>query len=328
MNELVSVVVPVYKVEKYLDKCVESICAQTYRNLEIILIDDGSPDNCGKMCDSWADRDSRVRAIHKPNSGLSGARNKGIESAAGDYIMFIDSDDYIAGDMVRRLLDALQAADAQMSICNILRVAEDGEPIAELNTCPPIRDEVISGQDALEKSFEFRGFVYRVAWNKLYKRELFSEIRYPEGKYHEDEFVALMLFEKVETIACVSAVGYYYVQRPGSIMNSVNPGKALDGIHRDLLRARAAYEHGFLEHASLSYFKAARGISYQAANTTDDREIRQRTAQLKAEIRQSRYLHGGAPAKQKALLWLVLNCPGIYHFLRKKKQDYFSDTDT
>ena len=128
-NLLVSVIVPIYNVEKYLRKCVDSILNQTYKNLEIILVDDGSPDNCGNICDEYALSDSRIRIIHKKNGGLSDARNAGLDIARGNYILFVDSDDYIDETMVEKLYEALEKEKAEMSLCSFVYVNDDGVPI-------------------------------------------------------------------------------------------------------------------------------------------------------------------------------------------------------
>ena len=120
MNELISIIIPIYKVEEYLDECISSVINQTYTKLEIILVDDGSPDSCPKMCDDWAKKDSRIRVIHKTNGGLSDARNAGIEVATGEYIAFVDSDDYIKPDMIAKLYAALCKEEADISACGIL----------------------------------------------------------------------------------------------------------------------------------------------------------------------------------------------------------------
>ena len=125
-KDVVSVIIPIYKAEPYLKKCLDSIAAQTYKNLEIILIDDGSPDNCGRICDEYAANDPRVKVIHKQNGGMSDARNTGLDNATGEYLTFIDSDDYVSENFVDTLLNALRDNDADMSVCSFVYAAEDG----------------------------------------------------------------------------------------------------------------------------------------------------------------------------------------------------------
>ena len=186
MNRLVSVIVPIYKVEQYLTHCVNTIVNQSYSNLEIILVDDGSPDNCGKMCDEFASQDSRIKVIHKQNGGLSDARNAGIDVATGDYITFVDSDDYVMPNMIESLMKVIVNANADIVQCNYIRSKNDfiGEPQHES-----------SQSDKFTVYFEDKMSAYlkdnkinTVVWGKIYKRSLFNEIRNPVGRLHEDVF--------------------------------------------------------------------------------------------------------------------------------------------
>lgn len=244
MDALISVIVPVYKVEKYLDRCVESIAVQSYQNIEIILVDDGSPDKCGSMCDSWSAKDQRIRVIHKQNGGLSDARNTGIQASKGEYIAFVDSDDDIAPEMIERLYEAAQAANAKMALCNVLCVDENGLPTGESNGSP-IRNECLSAEKVLPRFYQAGGPFYIVAWNKLYHRSLLSENVFPVGKWHEDEFVAAQLIWKAGRVACIDYMGYRYVtQRAGSIMSAKDDVRHLDALEAFLIRYRFFQEIG------------------------------------------------------------------------------------
>lgn len=150
-KDLISVIVPVYKVERYLCRCVDSIIAQTYTNLQIILVDDGSPDGSGAICDDYAAKDPRITVIHKENGGLSDARNAGLGAARGSYIGFVDSDDYISVDMYEKLYKAIVACNADMSVCNFRYVDENGNNMEERNNALPVKDEVIDGMTALRE---------------------------------------------------------------------------------------------------------------------------------------------------------------------------------
>ena len=184
MEELVSVIIPVYKVEKYLERCVESVQKQTFQNLEIILVDDGSPDLCGAMCDEMAKTDPRIKVIHKNNGGLSDARNVGIEMASGNYIVFVDSDDWLDLDMIALLYRVLKKYNADIAECSYRNICTDR--IEEETNCSA---KVVEGDRilALEAMLDWRWFK-PVAWNKLYKRDVLGDIRYPKGKLHEDEY--------------------------------------------------------------------------------------------------------------------------------------------
>lgn len=234
----ISVIVPVYKVEGYLRRCVQSILDQTFKELEVILVDDGSPDGCGAICDDFAARDSRVKVIHKENGGLSDARNAGLDAATGEYIGFVDSDDHIEPTMYEALLGALEEAEADLSICNFAFV--DEENVADGIT-PPLTDEVLTRRQALERlGSDGENYVYFVtAWNRLYRRRLWEGLRFPVGKLHEDEFTAHRIFDRCEKIATVGQVLYRYVQRGGSIMSGGASVCSLDGVYA--LRDRAQF---------------------------------------------------------------------------------------
>lgn len=215
--DLISVIVPVYKVEKYLDKCVRSIVDQTYTNLEILLVDDGSPDNCGAMCDAWAQKDKRIRVIHKENGGLSDARNVGMAAATGEYIAFVDSDDWVHVRYIERLYAALTEHNAPISACSVRFVCEAEEIPAQ----SPANSIALTTEEALRTLIRGEG-VRAVAWNKLYHRDLLQDETFPIGKYHEDEFFTYRLIAKAQTVAYVPEELYYYLQRGSGIMGSVS----------------------------------------------------------------------------------------------------------
>lgn len=228
MKELISVIVPVYNVEKYLTRCVESIRKQTYSNLEIILVDDGSPDECPRMCDQFVRDDARIKVIHKPNGGLSDARNAGIEAASGAYIGFVDSDDYIHPKMYMELWKSLKAEQADIAVCGVKKVFDGSGDMPDQsgNTA-----RVYSGREAVANIFEASMYLQSVvAWNKLYRRELFSDVRYPVGKIHEDEFTTYELFYKSDKVVYNTGIYYYYYQRADSIMGERKISFSSDGL--------------------------------------------------------------------------------------------------
>ncbi|MBQ7154232.1 MAG: glycosyltransferase, partial [Synergistaceae bacterium] len=212
---LISVIVPIYNVEKYLDRCVESIVNQTYKNLEIILVDDGSPDNCPAMCDNWAHKDSRIRVIHKQNGGLSSARNAGIDAAHGEYLGFIDSDDYILPEMYEVLLKLILENDADLSVCSFQRVDEDGMPLQD--DSKELEAKVLIGGEILTEWMK-GDWRYALVVTKLCKAELFHGLRFLDGRLHEDEFIAHHFLRKCRKSASTSARMYMYTQRSDSIM--------------------------------------------------------------------------------------------------------------
>ena len=213
-EDLISIVIPVYKVEKYLEKCVESVINQTYKNLEILLVNDGSPDNCPKICDEYAQKDNRIKVIHKENGGLSDARNAGIDVATGKYITFIDSDDYISNDYVEYMYNLAQKHNAQIATCEFEIVYLEDEL---KNDSEYIEDiEVLTPRDFFYNMlFAKRSDVTACA--KLYEIELFKGIRYPKGVVYEDTATTYKLIEKCNKIATGNKKCYFYFTRPNSI---------------------------------------------------------------------------------------------------------------
>ena len=233
-NDLISIIIPVYKVEKYLEKCIQSVINQTYENLQIILVDDGSPDNCGKICDEYAKKDHRIEVIHKSNGGLSDARNKGLEIAKGEYIGFVDSDDYIEADMYEVLYNLLKQYNADVSICNFYTVSQGKISIKNA-------DNGINEYNRIEilKEILLDKNIQSYAWNKLYKKELFDEIKYPIGKKYEDIGTTFYLLEKCNKVVVTGKSEYYYINRQDSIVNNVTESTITDYI--ELIMQRYDY---------------------------------------------------------------------------------------
>lgn len=223
----VSVIVPVYKVEDYLEHCVDSIRLQTLNKIEIILVDDGSPDNCPQLCDQFAEMDGRIRVIHKENGGLSDARNAGIAEAKGKYISFIDSDDWIEKRMYEELCYVAEKFDAEIAESSFRYVYSDTvkEELYNTGTCV-----VLDNLEALKEEMKWRYFK-SVAWNKIYRKELFDMgIRYPKGKYHEDEFTTYRLLYAAKKLVYLDRVMYNYVQREDSITGIRFNENGLDAV--------------------------------------------------------------------------------------------------
>lgn len=229
-NPLVSVIIPVYNVEKYLRDCVDSVLSQTYKNIEIILVDDGSPDNCPSICDEYATKDSRVRVIHKENGGLSDARNVGIDIANGEWLCFVDSDDVVNVEYVNVLLSAAIQNDCDIAICGYKRFSAD-EEINIKNSFSNTKTRIISPVEAFKNQYISDVTRYVVAWNKIYKKKLFSiDIRYPKGRLHEDDFTTYKLFFRANKIADLSAVLNFYRTRNESITAKYSTKRILDYI--------------------------------------------------------------------------------------------------
>lgn len=208
-----------------------SIVSQTYKNLEIILVDDGSPDNCPKLCDYWCRKDDRVHVIHKKNGGLSDARNVGIEIATGDYILFVDSDDYIMMDMCEKMIKAAEDTHADLVICSFIWKYPIEEKIQSMVTGNTMQS--FTNIELLRIFFMKKTVELTVAWNKLYRRRLFftqEHIRYPVGKLNEDEFITYRLIYEARNITIIPDALYYYVQRNTSIMSEFNSRNLSDSI--------------------------------------------------------------------------------------------------
>lgn len=224
-KDLISIIVPIYKVEDYLDQCIESICNQTYNKLEIILVDDGSPDCCGDICNAWSEKDCRIRVVHKANGGLSDARNAGLEIATGEYIAFVDSDDVIHHEMFSVLLTTMLQSKADIVECGIKEfqntVIQDEIPamydICNFNTVDALRG-------LLDES------IFDVLFGISYIKNIFDKLRFEKGKLHEDVFFTYQAFGGVEYVAKIKIPLYYYRQRAGSIMGTAFSGRNLDAL--------------------------------------------------------------------------------------------------
>ena len=218
MDKLVSVIVPIYNVEKYLEKCLKSIINQSYQNIEILLINDGSTDSSLEICKKYKKIDKRIKIINKKNGGLSSARNTGLTYANGEIISFIDSDDFIAKDYIEKLYYCMQKYDSDISICGRYSVYENGKKRCKYNQ---IFDKEYSFTSAISEMNKFHYFDMS-ACAKLYKISLFDDIRFPVGKLSEDYFIMYKLFKKSNGISYTSEPLYYYLQRQNSISNNKN----------------------------------------------------------------------------------------------------------
>lgn len=225
MGEKISVIVPVYNVEQYLERCVESIINQTYTNLEIILVNDGSTDNSGKLCDELAKKDERIRVIHKENGGLSDARNRGIDESESDLVGFIDSDDYIDSDMYEVLLKNLNDTDADLSMCALYDVYNN-TPEAQVTNKETWK---LSSEQAIRMVMEAK-ILSVTAVNKLYRKSLFTDLKFEVGKIAEDAFIMIKLLDKCEKIVATNEKKYYYVHRENSITTQKFSTKFLNVI--------------------------------------------------------------------------------------------------
>lgn len=247
-NILVSVIVPIYQVEEYLQECIESIRNQTYSNLEIILVDDGSKDSCPQICDEYQKMDKRIKVVHQVNKGLAAARNKGIDIATGDYYVFIDSDDYIHLQMIEILLDSACRMNADISFCNYTKKKDAFESNISLQDVKVLK---YNREEILQKLTVSNNIPFVIACSKLYRKELFENLRFLEGRLHEDEFIIHWLYDRCKVVCSVECELYFYRQREGSITSFISEQSALDKI--DCAKDRV----DFFEHKNEQLFPEA-----------------------------------------------------------------------
>ena len=238
-NPLISVIIPIYNVECYLKTCIDSIVNQTYSNLEIVLVDDGSPDRCFEICDEYAKKDNRVKVIHQENGGLAHARNVGIANSNGEYLTFVDSDDYVSDDYVESLYKGLIESDADISVASLI-VFKESESSCVTHKREPFVE--VKKNDYFKEYASIkaeRSMPFITAWNKLYKKELFDGIKYPKGKLYEDAFTTYKLIEKAKKIVYSTTKLYYYRLNPQSIL-----GQSFKEKHIEMVEAfRGAFDY-------------------------------------------------------------------------------------
>ncbi len=250
MNELVSVIVPLYNVEHYIRKCVMSVLDQTYKNFELLLIDDGSTDKSGQYCDEFGALDPRVKVMHKKNGGQSEARNMGLDYADGRFIFFLDSDDWIEPEALAVLMDQMDREDADMICCSYRLTDENGEVLESV-----VQEAKTYSMEEAVKAYVSGTAIHSVVWGKLYKKELFDSIRFPASRVHEDDFISYQLVYASRKITTVSDVLYNYFQRQNSIMHEAFSAKRLIKIDaaRDLYHK--ILEHGEKEVQHIAYIR-------------------------------------------------------------------------
>ena len=227
----VSVIVPIYNTRPFLEECVRSILNQQFSEpFEVLLVDDGATDGCDVLCDELAAQDKRIRVFHQENQGLSGARNTGIDAARGRYYAFVDADDVVRPGYLQALYDACETHDAYMAICAVEDVNEDGTSQDPPEYTLPAETGVFVGKDLLNRFYAPNGTYYTVAWNKLYRAEVWKLLHYPEGRLHEDDFVAHRLFWRCDKVVCLDAPLYNYRLRKGSICRTEMKPEAFDAV--------------------------------------------------------------------------------------------------
>lgn len=269
-DEKISVIVPVYNVSDYLERCVNSLIWQSYSNIEILLVDDGSTDDSGVMCDSFAKKDSRIRVIHQENRGLSGARNTGIEAATGDLFFFCDSDDFLKEDALEVLIRKMHRDSADIVGCGFSYVWDDYEMSGREEIVTDHNPGVWNGKRAVIEMMRGNS-ICTVTWNKLYKKELFSDIRFPEGMLHEDEDTTYKLLYASKIVSYTPKALYKYYQRTGGIMGGNLAERysfLLDILDKRIQYFKAKGEKELSQHSTISLLE---NIKYYYRNISDDR---------------------------------------------------------
>ena len=246
INNLVSIILPIYKVEEFLDKCMLNIIYQTYDNLEIIMVDDGSPDNCPKLCDDWQKKDSRIKVIHKANGGLSDARNRGLKEATGEYIYFIDPDDYMSLNLVERMVQAMKDNDADMVICQYANYYPFGARWMWKGT---IGDCIMDSETAIKESLIGTNITNHV-WRRLYKHELFRDDFFPVNMTFEDIYINVESLVKCKKIAYITDVLYYYYINPNGIVRN----KTFENVNNKLKARDYSYAQALEAYPSLKKY--------------------------------------------------------------------------
>lgn len=223
---LISVIIPVYMVEKYLDRCIECLCSQTYSNLQILLIDDGSTDNCSQICEEWNEKDKRITVIHKLNGGLSDARNVGIKILDGTYTSFIDSDDFISPDFFETLLSVMQKEQSDIVECSVVQFDENNsfDKFQDDNTIKSYKTEQALSGLISENPF------HQHVWNKLYRTQIIKNVFFPVGKLNEDEYWTYQVFGQAKRVTKINKSLYFYFQRRSSIMGERFNLRRLDAL--------------------------------------------------------------------------------------------------
>lgn len=286
---MISVIVPVYNVEKYLSKCIKSIREQTYTDFELILVDDGSPDNCGKMCDEYAQKDDRITVIHKENGGLSSARNAGLEYAfkgKSEYVTFIDSDDRIHPRFFELMLKSIYESNVKISVCNFERT----EDILSFDfpPCENVSGELVTPEELLIN----HTWNYNYAWGKIYKKSLFLDVRFPEGKNFEDVFTTYKTLYKCESLVFLNEPLYCYFKNEEGITRSPwNKSELVvfEGMKEQLEFYKInGYEKAYKKELELFVHHHAYQIARIKANKTDFKKNKPVLKALKADLK--RYL--------------------------------------
>lgn len=321
MNPIISVIVPVYNVEDYLTKCVNSILLQTFTNFELVLVNDGSTDKSGVMCDEFALADTRIRVIHKTNGGLSDARNRGLADAKGDFLMFVDSDDWVELDMLAYLYDLILMSNSDIAQCSYAKVYQD--EIIDLKTLVVSTTTYTETEEILKKFFLGED-ISSIVCDKIYSRKIIKDLRFPVGQTLEDHYLLCDIFLRTKSITISNAVKYYYLQRDNSIMKQ---GKSLKHMtssflaYKNRIKVSESLESNYLKKLSLKglasdffqYYRLIFHLSGKLDSLAMYRELKKEHKQHKRQIWQNQLIS----PKFKLMLELCYVNPKFISFFTK-----------
>ena len=312
---LVSIVVPAYNVENYVERCLNSLLAQIYKNIEIIVIDDGSNDNTGLLCDNMAKHDKRISVFHQVNRGLSAARNKGIDNAKGEYITFVDSDDLVDPELISKMIEISRKEEADIVQCSVFAFINE----RDISNIKSKSFKIYSSRDMCENLLDGKYENSGVVWAKLYNRRLFGDLKFSVGKQHEDEFLVYKLFWNSNRIAVLDSQLYFYQsKRPGSIMHTGFSLKHLDGLEGAIEKA------DFFKHNEYSlYGKAECCVCYYEIDLIEKMKTSEQYEEKSKDLRKDlvrRYkgiLHmSGIPLKKKIFLFMSIYAPQVKSLIK------------
>lgn len=287
MSEKISVIIPVYKVEPYLEECIDSVVNQTYEDTEIILVDDASPDGCGAICDRYAAKDERIRVIHKEeNAGQAAARNTGMDLATGEYLFFADSDDWLAEDTLERLYQGLEKYGADCSVGACVNVLEGADGKREIQRGGQAGDRQETAREAMKQVF----LSGSAAWNRLCRREKLGELRFPLGRINDDECFILRAYERMESIVFLDCETYFYRKRANSITTSAFSVKMVDCFYnsRDNLEFVTRKAPELIPAAEYKFCKTLLWCYVNLRKLKKDEQAKKIRRQLHGEIRKNR----------------------------------------
>ena len=316
-----SVIVPVYKVEAYLQECIDSILAQTFTDFELILVDDGSPDNCPAICDEAARKDPRIRVIHQKNGGVSAARNTGLNAARGEWIGFVDPDDFVAPAFYETLMTSAEQADADCAMCEVQNVTSRGTPTDQLRLSMP--ETVLTGRQVLTGLDKKEVMLYLVLWNKVYRKACWAGIRFPEGHVNEDAYVFAELFAPMQKVVCVKEPLYCYRTRDESIMTSRKTHGSLDEAWAFRHCLDYFHDHGMPEYYAMTekrLFAKLVGVYYELS--PEERRSPEAKAARKMQWDTVKFLRKNHCLSGRTLFRTVLfqAVPGLYGMRRTAYQ--------